>query len=60
MSRELFCLIAGPPSVVKQNQLITTVAGESIDVIPTIAHALGFYDGAASMLSGQKLMQAFV
>lgn len=60
MSRELFCMITGPASVVKQNQVISTVEGESIDVIPTIAHALGFYDGAAGMLTGQKLLQAFV
>jgi len=60
MSRELFCLIAGPPSVVKQNNVITTIEGESIDVVPTIAHALGFYDGAAGMMTGQRLMQAFV
>lgn len=60
ISREIFCLIAGPASVVKQNQTIDVVAGESIDVMPTIAHALGFYDSAASMFMGQKLMQAFV
>ena len=60
ISREIFCLIAGPASVIKQNQTIDVIAGESIDVMPTIAHALGFYDGAASMFMGQKLMQAFV
>ena len=44
MSREIFCLVAGPAGVVKQNQTINQVSGESIDVVPTIANILGFYD----------------
>lgn len=42
-SREIFCLMMGPPGVIKQNQVITSVTGESIDIVPTIADLLGFY-----------------
>jgi hypothetical protein len=59
-SREIFCLIAGPPGVVKQNQVITGVQGQSIDIIPTIAHILGFdTDIPSGMLPGNPLFQAF-
>ena len=61
MSREIFCMIVGPPSVVKQNQVITQVTGESIDVVPTIANILGFdTDIPSGLLDGQSLNQAFV
>ena len=60
-SREIFCLVLGPPSVVQQNQVISTVSGESIDVVPTITNILGFdTDIPGGMLSGQVLSQAFV
>ena len=60
-SREIFCLVLGPPSVVQQNQVISYVSGESIDVVPTIANILGFdMDIPGGMLSGQVLNQAFV
>jgi Type I phosphodiesterase / nucleotide pyrophosphatase len=42
MSREIFCLIAGPSNVVVQNQVISQVRGESIDIVPTVARLLGF------------------
>lgn len=61
MSREIFCLVLGPSGVVKQNQTINSVTGQSIDVVPTIAYALGFYhEIPAGLLPGQPLMQAFV
>lgn len=44
MSREIFCLIAGPSGVVVQGQKIGVEMGESIDVVPTIGKVLGFYD----------------
>lgn len=63
-SREVFCLIAGPPGVVEQNQVIGTASnpvGESIDVVPTIAKILGFdTDIPQGMLEGSALDQAFV
>lgn len=60
-SREIFCLIAGPPGKVRQSQLITQVSGESIDIVPTIAHILGFgSDIPAEMLPGRVLNEAFV
>ncbi|MFN4233764.1 MAG: twin-arginine translocation signal domain-containing protein [Bacteroidia bacterium] len=61
MSREIFCLILGPSGVIKQNQTINSVTGESIDVVPTIAYALGFdHDIPSGLLPGQPLLQAFV
>lgn len=60
-AREIFCLVAGPPGVVNQNQVISQVAGESIDIVPTIANILGFdAEIPSGMLSGSVLKQAFV
>jgi hypothetical protein len=60
-SREIFCLVVGPSSKVKQNQVISTVMGESIDVVPTIAKVLGFNNEIpAGMLAGSSLDAAFV
>jgi hypothetical protein len=42
MAREIFCMVVGPPNVVHQGQVINTVSGESTDVVPAIAHLLGF------------------
>jgi hypothetical protein len=60
MSREIFCLIAGPSGKVVQDQVINQVQGESIDVVPTIAKILGFYDDISGMLPGQPLNAALV
>lgn len=63
-SREIFCMVVGPPSVVKQNQVVGTPQqplGQSIDVVPTIARILGFDAGIPSgLLSGNFLEAAFV
>lgn len=63
-SREIFSLIVGPPSVVKQNQTFGTSAspvGESVDIVPTIAHILGFDSSIpAGMLPGRALTEAFI
>jgi len=59
-SREIFCMIAGPAGKVKQNQVISQTLGESIDIIPTIAHILGFNsDIPGGMLPGRVLNEAF-
>jgi hypothetical protein len=60
-SREIFCMIVGPPGKVRQNQVISQVLGESIDIVPTIAHILGF-DGdiPGGMLPGRALTEAFL
>jgi hypothetical protein len=61
VSRQIFCLVVGPPDKVVQNQVISTITGESIDTVPTIAKILGFYnDIPGGMLSGTSLDQAFV
>lgn len=61
ISRQIFCLIVGPPGKVVQNQVISTVMGESIDTVPTIAKILGFHnDIPAGFLPGTSLDQAFV
>jgi hypothetical protein len=48
MAREIFCLVAGPPNVVIQNQVITTIMGESTEIVPAIANLLGFDSGIPS------------
>lgn len=63
MSREIFCLVLGPSSAIKQNQVIGTVAGQSIDVVPTIADILGFYNDIPTQYRnkmGVPLSQAFI
>lgn len=59
-SKEIFCLVAGPPGVVNQGKVIANVEGESIDIVPTIAHILGFDNDITTSLPGQVLNQAFV
>jgi hypothetical protein len=63
-ARRIFSLIVGPSGKVVQNQVIGSQAspvGEAIDVVPTIAHILGFLpDIPSGMLSGNALTQAFV
>jgi hypothetical protein len=59
-SREIFCMILGPSGVVKQNQVISGVQGQSVDVVPTIAWLLGFDSNIPSgILQGSPLLQAF-
>jgi membrane-anchored protein YejM (alkaline phosphatase superfamily) len=61
LSRQLFCLIAGPAGAVKQNQVISTITGESIDIVPTIANILGFDSNInGGYLPGRVLNEAFV
>ncbi|MEZ5174483.1 MAG: twin-arginine translocation signal domain-containing protein [Bacteroidia bacterium] len=60
-SREIFCLVVGPSGKVIQGQNITDVTGESIDIVPTIAHVLGFKDAIpGGLLAGRVLNEAFV
>ncbi len=41
-AREIFCLVVGPPNVVIQNQVKSTIFGESTEIVPAIANILGF------------------
>lgn len=62
-SRRVFTLIVGPADKIKQGQVFGTQgnpAAESIDVIPTIAHILGFKDEIPFNLPGRVLTEAFV
>ena len=59
-SREIFCMVLGPPGKVKQGQIINQVMGESIDVVPTIAKILGFWDKIPLRLKGRPLEAPFV
>ncbi|MEM7657573.1 MAG: hypothetical protein AAF399_15675, partial [Bacteroidota bacterium] len=62
-SREIFALILGPDGVVNQNLSIGTPSdpvGESIDLVPTIADALGFHDEMPGFLAGRVLDEIFV
>lgn len=59
-SREIFCLVAGPSNVI-QTQTISSIEGESVDVVPTVADLLGFYpDIPGGLLDGSPLTQAYV
>ncbi|MBC8173091.1 MAG: hypothetical protein H7X71_04220, partial [Chitinophagales bacterium] len=52
-SRDIFGLVVGPSGVVNQNLVIGSDAvpnGQSIDIVPTIAHILGFKDAIPSYL----------
>jgi hypothetical protein len=60
MSKEIFCMVAGASGKVVLKKVISSVTGESIDVVPTIAHILGFYqDIPQGYLPGGPLYQAF-
>lgn len=63
-SRRVFSLIVGPPNKVKQNQVLGSISnpvGETIDIVPTIAHILGFNEAIPSgLLPGSPLLEAFV
>lgn len=58
-SKDIFCLVAGPPSVVHQGKVITQEYGESIDIVPTIASILGFDSDMPASLPGKVLNEAF-
>lgn len=63
-SRRIFGLIAGPSGKVIPNQTLGTTSnpvGSAIDIVPTIAHVLGFRnDIPGGLLPGTPLLQAFV
>ncbi|HAE34675.1 MAG TPA: hypothetical protein PK742_09965 [Chitinophagales bacterium] len=63
-SRDIFGLIVGPAGIVNQGHVIGSpeeAAGQAIDIVPTIAHILGFHDELPPfMLSGSVLEGAFV
>ena len=59
-SKEIFCMVLGPPNKVYQNNIIGSVTGQSIDVVPTVAHILGFNNDIPSgLLNGSALLSAF-
>ena len=55
-ARNIFCMLAGPADVVAQN-CIASNEGQSIDILPTIAHLLGF-DHELPLLPGKMLHEA--
>jgi hypothetical protein len=63
-SRNIFGLIVGPPGKVEQDKVFGTASapvGESIDIVPTIGHILGFLDGVPpGFLPGRVLTEAFL
>lgn len=63
-SRRIFSLIAGPNGKVVQGQELGTEgspAAEAIDIVPTIAHVLGFKDDVPGyLMPGRVLEEAFV
>jgi hypothetical protein len=62
MAREIFCMMMSHQSdaAVLSNNIITDLAGESIDIVPTIANILGFDEDVPSgLLNGRVLIEAF-
>ncbi len=60
-SREIFAMILGPSNVIKQDHVISSEYGESIDIVPTIANLLGFdADIPSGLLPGEVLTDALV
>ncbi len=60
MSKDIFCMVLGPQDKVYQHQIFNTVKGETIDIVPTIAHALGFWNEVpGGYLAGKPLFEAF-
>ena len=63
-SRRTFALVVGANGAVIQNQVLGSLgnpAATSIDIVPTIAHILGFKDDIPSyLLPGRALTEAFV
>ena len=63
-AREIFCQVLGPSTRVHQNQVISTDAGESIDIAAAIANLLGFDDqvptGLLSNFNSTGIKQAFL
>lgn len=60
VSREIFCLMMGPSGIVQQGQTINQVTGQSIDIVPTIADALGFLPDTNGILPGRVLQEAYL
>lgn len=56
-ARKTFCVVAGPESMVAQNRIRTDNV-ETIDILPSIAHLLGF-ENVLPSLPGKKLQEAF-
>jgi arylsulfatase A-like enzyme len=60
LSQKIFCLIAGPPSKVKQGLRIPE-GGQTIDLVPTVLKILGVdVPPSFSTLTGRFLEEAFV
>ena len=63
-SRDIFGLFAGPSDKMVQGQTLGTEdapVGEAIDIVPTIAHILGFHDQIPpGMLAGRVLNELFL
>ena len=63
-SRRVFTLMVGPSNKVVQGQVLGTPnnpAAESIDVVPTIAHILGFKDNVPNnLMPGRVLDEALI
>lgn len=59
-SREIFALVCGPSGVIKQNNEISSIYGESVDILPTIANILGFdTDIPVGLLDGEVLNDVY-
>ncbi len=63
-SRRTFAMVVGPSGKVIQGQALGSMgnpAATSVDIVPTIAHVLGFLnDIPNSLLAGRALTEAFV
>jgi hypothetical protein len=60
VAKEIFCLVAGPSGVVNQGKVLSNEEGKSVDIVPTIANALGFDMDIPVSLPGKVLNEAFL
>ncbi len=58
MSRRIFCMLIGPQNAIKQNNVIDDIMGESIDIVPTISHLLGFRQSIPNGMLPGKVLEA--
>lgn len=58
-SRQMWALVAGPSSIVPQNQIVTREAA-SVDVFATVTEALGLYPFISNQIPGIPLPEAFI
>jgi hypothetical protein len=59
LSRKLFCLVLGPDHLINKGTIIEE-EGELIDIMPTVADLLGFYNNIPNeLIQGRVLREIY-